>query len=221
MKYNIIIVGIGGQGVVTCGSLISKAAIHAGLNVVMSEIHGLAQRGGSVSVEVRIGDVSGPIIPNGEGDLLIGLEYMEGVRNIPRMKTGSLVILSKEKLTPVSLSMRGEEYPDFNETLDEAAKKLKIYEIDAELIAMEAGDKRTSNSVILGFLSSREETLFKDSDFLNAIDSMFSGNAMLMNHRAFELGSLEKTRFSLRKLNESLIKYEEEEKKKLHSQKTL
>ena len=107
MKYNIIIAGIGGQGVVTCGSLISKAAIHAGLNVVMSEIHGLAQRGGSVSVEVRIGDVSGPIIPNGEGDLLIGLEYMEGVRNIPRMKTGSLVILSKEKLTPVSLSMRG------------------------------------------------------------------------------------------------------------------
>ena len=215
MKYNIIISGIGGQGVVTCGSLISKAAIHRGLNAIMSEIHGLAQRGGSVSVEVRLGDVHGPIIPNGEGDLLIGLEYMEGVRNIPRMKDGSTVILSLEKLTPVSLSMKGKEYPDLENILNEAAKHLNIYEIEAETIALEAGDKRTSNSVIMGFLSALNLAGLNDEDFINAIDSTFSDKTKIINHRAFELGVLEKTRAKLRQNNIEIDKYIEEVDKKL------
>jgi indolepyruvate ferredoxin oxidoreductase beta subunit len=215
MKYNIIISGIGGQGVVTCGSLISKASIHRGLNAIMSEIHGLAQRGGSVSVEVRLGDVHGPIIPNGEGDLLIGLEYMEGIRNIPRMKDGSTVILSLEKLTPVSLSMKGKEYPDMENILNEAAKRLNIYEIEAETIALEAGDKRTSNSVIMGFLSALNLAGLNDEDFINAIDSTFSDKTKIINHRAFELGVLEKTRAKLRQNNIEIDKYIEEVDKKL------
>ena len=215
MKYNIIIAGIGGQGVVTCGSLISKAAIHKGLNAIMSEIHGLAQRGGSVSVEVRLGDVHGPIISNGEGDLLIGLEYMEGIRNIPRMKDGSTVILSLEKLTPVSLSIKGEEYPNLDKILNDAAKRLNIYEIDAETIATEAGDKRTSNSVIMGFISALDIMELNNEDFINAIDSTFSDKTMLINHRAFELGALEKTRAKLRQNNIEIDKYIEDVDKKL------
>ncbi|MHB8372136.1 MAG: indolepyruvate oxidoreductase subunit beta [Thermoplasmataceae archaeon] len=205
MKTNLIIGGIGGQGVVTCGTLISKAAIHSGINVIMSEIHGLAQRGGSVSVEVRMGEVHGPIIPDGQGDLLIGLEYMEGIRNLWRLRKGATAILSPEKMTPVSLSMNRKEYPDFEELLSKEAKKLLIYEINAPSLAIESGDRRTSNSVILGFISALKILPLTNADFIDAISSTFPEKVMSTNLRAFELGSKEVTRAKLRGYKQEII----------------
>ena len=104
MKINLIISGVGGQGVITLGMLISQTAISQGENVIMSEIHGLAQRGGSVSVDVRIGDFRAPIIPTGDADLVIGMEPLEGERVLDRAGKGTRVIVSTHHKGPGQLS---------------------------------------------------------------------------------------------------------------------
>ena len=83
MIYNIRLAGVGGQGIITAGNIISEAAMRSGQKVIMSEIHGLSQRGGSVTVDVRIGDCYGPIISQGSCDLVIGLELIETFRATP------------------------------------------------------------------------------------------------------------------------------------------
>lgn len=188
MRSNIIISGVGGQGVVTLGMLISQTAIAMGENVVMSEIHGLAQRGGSVSVDIRIGDFHAPIIPSGEVDLIIGMEPIEARRVLDRAEKGTHVIVNLEKLVPVSLSIRHQEYPELNSLIDDIMDEFNVKTIDAEKIGREAGNYRAANVAILGFAIGTGWLPLSEESARERIAAQFSGRALDINVRAFESG---------------------------------
>jgi len=189
--FNIIIAGVGGQGVITAGTIISEAAIKAGLNVVMSEIHGLSQRGGSVSVEVRIGEVYGPISPRAGFDLLLGFEPIETFRVLNSINANAKVIMNREKMTPISVSMKDEEYPDLTKMITMVPGNPKIFEIDAVDIGKKAGSFRSANVVIIGAALSFGIMPINEKNVIDALSERFSGKLLEINVRALRLGMAE------------------------------
>jgi len=108
---NVFFAGVGGQGIITGASIIARAAVDDGVNAIMSEVHGMAQRGGSVVCELRLGNVRSPLIPQGEADVLIAFEPVEAVRNLPRVNRKSVVVTEVQPIVPVSVSLGGLVYP--------------------------------------------------------------------------------------------------------------
>lgn len=188
MTTNIIIAGVGGQGVVTAGMLLSEAATIRGIHVVMSEIHGLAQRGGSVSVDVRMGDVYGSIIGMGDADLIIGFEPIETMRAISRAGRNTVVIMNSEKITPISLSTKDKEYPSNAELLGLVNRSISIREIDAVFLAKKAGSYRSVNTVIIGAALGLRVLPLEKTDVLSALKNMFAGKVYDINSEALDLG---------------------------------
>lgn len=196
MKTNILLAGVGGQGVITLGLIISQAAIEQGENVIMSEIHGLAQRGGSVTVDVRIGDFHAPIIPDGDVDLTIGMEPLETKRALSRASTGTRVVMSTETLTPVSLSIRHEEYPDLKGLISSIADDFQVGALDAVSIARNYGSYKAANMALLGFALGTGWLHLSLEAVRNQIARVFSKKALEINLRALDAG-LEMGRNSL------------------------
>lgn len=188
MQTNILVSGVGGQGVVTLGLIISQAAILQGEKAIMSEIHGLAQRGGSVSVDVRIGNFHAPIIPTGEVDLTIGTEPMEARRALSRAAKGSRVVISTEKLVPVTLSIHHKEYPDVGEIIGELSENFEVRSIDALAIAEELGNTKAANTALLGFAMGTGWLPLDTDKVREQIGKMFSGKALEINLKAFDRG---------------------------------
>lgn len=188
MIKNIIISGVGGQGVVTAGLLMSEAASASGIKVIMSEIHGLAQRGGSVSVDVRMGEVYGSIVPKGDADVIIGFEPIETMRAISRAGKNTLIIMNTEKKTPISVSMKNKEYPPLEELVGLADKSLVINQIDALSLAKKAGNYRSVNTVMLGAALALGVLPFNRDDAVSALKKRFSGVLLEVNLAALELG---------------------------------
>lgn len=188
LNSNIVISGVGGQGVVTLGLLISRAAISQGEKVIMSEIHGLAQRGGSVSVDVRIGHYHAAMIPSGHLDLLIGLEPIETQRTLHRAGSETRILMSTEKIVPISLSMKHQTYPDVDGIRDSIAEKFIVRTVDAIAAAKEAGDYRSANVVLLGFLSGARWLALAKESLMASLSETFSGKALEINEKAFHLG---------------------------------
>ncbi len=188
MQTNIVIAGVGGQGVVTLGLLISQAAILQGEKAVMSEIHGLAQRGGAVSVDVRIGNFHAPIIPTGEVDLTIGTEPIEARRAVSRAAKGSRLVLSREKLVPVSLSIHHQEYPDVEHVISELSENFEVRSIDALAIANSLGNSKTANTALLGFIMGLGWLPLDREKVREQIGITFRGRALDINLKAFEKG---------------------------------
>src|SRR4030065_1293552 len=110
MAY-IYLVGVGGQGIITASRIIGEAAIIAGKNVLLSETHGMAQRGGSVVCTARVGDGSSPLIPDGSADLLLSFELLETLRGLCKASKQTLVIASNERVVPLSTSKQKLSYP--------------------------------------------------------------------------------------------------------------
>lgn len=191
MQTNVLVAGVGGQGVVTLGLIISQAAILQGEKVVMSEIHGLAQRGGAVSVDVRIGNFHAPIIPTGEVDLTIGTEPMETRRALSRASRGSRVVLSREKLVPVSLSIHRKEYPDVDKLISEMSEEFEVKSIDALSIANSLGNSKAANTALLGFVLGTGWLPIELEKVKEQIGKMFKGKALDINLKALELGYAE------------------------------
>lgn len=150
-QINIILSGVGGQGIIKAGQLIGNAVAAAGKNVVMSEIHGMSQRGGVVDVDLRIGRVYGPIIPNGMADLFIGFEASEALRAMKRLSKNTVIITSAERIIPTSVTLGDYAYPDV-ERITERLKKTgaTIYAIDAQGLAGKAGSILSTNTVLVG-----------------------------------------------------------------------
>ena len=187
-NQNIIVTGVGGQGVVTLGLLLSRSAISSGANVIMSEIHGLAQRGGSVSVDVRIGNFMAPIIPTGDADLIVALEPLEALRSLDRAGRNTKVIVNTERMPPVSLGIHRQSYPDIDSITDEISRHARLYPVDASSLAKDAGNYKAVNTVILGFLSGLNLLKTDPEVIMREIDATFSGKFPQVNRRAFDLG---------------------------------
>lgn len=188
MTTNIIIAGVGGQGVITAGMLISEAAMMKGINTVMSEIHGLAQRGGSVSVDIRMNDVYSAIVASGDADIIIGFEPIESVRASRRAGKQTKIIINTEKLPPISLGLKGEEYPDVRNLISDLGQTFEVYPVDALSLAKRAGNYRAVNVVMVGAALSVGAIPLSKEDILKAISSIFPERLRAVNEKALEYG---------------------------------
>ena len=170
---DIYLVGVGGQGIITASRIIGEAAMNAGKNVLLSETHGMAQRGGSVVCTARIGDMSSPLIPDGGADLLLSFELLETLRGLCKASKRTLVIASNERVVPLSVSKQRLTYPTPDYVLAEAKKVAKgCIVVDAHKIAEEAGAPMSSNVVMIGALAGTRISGLDDKHFEMAIESV-------------------------------------------------
>ena len=183
---NILLVGVGGQGILLAAEILSETCMLAGFDVKKSEIHGMSQRGGSVVSHVRYGrEVFSPIVPEGEGDILFGFELMESYRSLTLLKPGATVVANDLCIPPPSVLMGQEVYP-----ADLAGKIAERFPdfilVDGQQIATEAGNVRAANTVLLGAVSKRLD--IAENFWLEAIERMVPKKALAVNLKAFAVG---------------------------------
>lgn len=148
---NIFFAGVGGQGIITGASILARAAIASGINAVMSEVHGMAQRGGSVVCELRLGDVYSPMMPDGQADMIVGFEPVETVRSLYKANHATVVVTETRPLIPVSVSLGGSVYPPVQDLLSYLRSQAKaVYAVPASETAERLGMAQVANVVLLG-----------------------------------------------------------------------
>ena len=161
---NILFVGVGGQGTISASNLLSAALIELGFDVKMSEVHGMAQRGGSVSTQVRFGkEVHSPLIEKGKADYIVSFEKSESLRWLGFLKEEGKVISSLHEIRPYMVNVGKEVYPE--ETLKEMTEKgLSVIGLNAQEKAIELGNAKAANMILLGILAKElglEKTLLE------------------------------------------------------------
>lgn len=150
-RTGVVIVGVGGQGSVFIARVLGEAALKAGLGVVSSELHGMAQRGGVVESTVIIGDAHGPIIPRGEADLLISLEPIEALRALQTARKGAAAVVGIVPIVPFTVTLGGPSYPSVDSTIERLQEWLgQVVTLDLVDIATRAGEQRALGAVALG-----------------------------------------------------------------------
>ena len=183
---NILLAGVGGQGILLASEILSEAFMLAGYDVKKSEIHGMSQRGGSVVSHVRFGsEVFSPVVPEGEGDILFGFELLETYRYLPLLKSGATVVVNDYKILPPSVLLGQAAYP---QALPEKIKS-KFPDsllVDGQGLALQAGDVRAANTVLLGAVSRRLQ--ISDAIWQQALEKMVPQKALAINQKAFAMG---------------------------------
>ncbi|MBU1236051.1 MAG: indolepyruvate oxidoreductase subunit beta [Gammaproteobacteria bacterium] len=186
---NILVVGIGGQGVMTATEILAEAAIALGHDAKKTEVAGMAQRGGVVSSHLRFGPkVLSPQIMAGTADLLVGFEAAEAMRWCHMLKPGGLVLMNTARLVPPVVDIGLYEYPD-DPIAEIKSRGYQVHAFDAMAIAMELGDVRLGNTVMLGAMA--DHLPFPPQVLLDAILKRFSARKPHMveaNRKAFEAG---------------------------------
>ncbi len=183
---NILLVGVGGQGILLASEILAETCKLAGFDVKKSEIHGMSQRGGSVVSHVRYGrEVFSPTVPEGEGDILFGFELMETYRSLPLLKKGGKVVANNLKISPPSVLTGQEVYPDdLAERIRQSFPDFLL--VDGQELASEAGNPKAANTVLLGAVSRQME--IAEEFWLEALAKMVPAKALDVNRRAFMLG---------------------------------
>jgi len=183
---NIIFAGVGGQGVLLVSGIVSQAAILSGADVKGNEVHGMAQRGGSVLAQVRFGaKVYSPLVWEGTVDLLVSLEESEALRYAHFLKSDGVAVVSKQRIIPVTVSTGKAKYPaDVEERLSRVFPNLVM--IDAQEIAHSVGNAKAANVVALGAAASTLPTLAPFWE--QAIAASVSEKYLDLNLRAFKAG---------------------------------
>jgi indolepyruvate ferredoxin oxidoreductase beta subunit len=189
MRKSVIIAGVGGQGTLLASKIISEAACARGLFVRTSETIGMAQRGGSVSSHIRIDakDAS-PVVPSGHADIILGFELAEAARQIPRLAAGASGVVNMDCIVPTNVALRQGVYL-CDEYLSILRERLPggIF-INGAPIALEAGDARTLNMVILGAGIGSGVLPFTEDEVRRVMRRCIRGGMLSVNERALELG---------------------------------
>ena len=182
---NILLVGVGGQGTILASKILSTGLVGAGYDVKMSEVHGMAQRGGSVSTQVRYGkQVYSPIIGKGQADILISFESMEALRWLDHLKLDGKVIVNNYKIPSVPILIGKRDYPE--EVIDRIKEKVDTIVIDAAKIAEDLGNAKVMNIVLLGALAAAMGIL--DIDWEDEIRKTVKENFVDINIMALRAG---------------------------------
>ena len=186
---NILLAGVGGQGILLASEVISEVLLLAGLDVKKNEIHGMSQRGGSVVSHVRYGEkVYSSIIPEGEVDILFSFELLETCRYLPLLRKNGRVVVCDWKISPPGVARGVQAYPEnLAEKICQQFPASVV--IDGLNLALTAGNAKTVNTVLLGALSNILP--FERELWLEALQKMIPSRLMDVNLKAFELGCRE------------------------------
>ena len=187
-KLNIIVTGVGGQGVITAATLLGKTAVASNVNVLVSEVHGMAQRGGVVDCTVRMGNVHSPLLTRGSADVILSSEPVEALRQLDKVNDETVVITDVNPVIPSTVAVTGEKYPKIEEVFKELKKHCKLVTLDAHALAEQAGSVLTKNVVLLGALSALDILPFPKDLLLDTILKSFPEKYASVNKKAFELG---------------------------------
>ncbi len=196
MTYNILLAGVGGQGLMLLSAVLGEACVSSDIQVVTQEQHGLAQRSGSISAHVRIGEAYSPIIPYGMADQIIAMEAMEALRYIEYLKKDGFIVMNSRIMHPVIetsliVNKRRENLPyitleQIEAQLSKVTKNVKT--IDAYDLAEKAGNPRTENVVLLGAASKMNGFPLSRDQVMDAIKKMVPERTIEANIKAFNLG---------------------------------
>jgi len=182
----ILIVGVGGQGTLLASNILGKLAQNAGKDVKLSEVHGMAQRGGSVVTHVVIGEkVFSPIIDEGEADIIIAFEKLEAMRWASYLKKGGHMLVNTQEIMPMPVIIGSAQYPkEIEDTLKNTVHNIIC--VDALTLALEAGNARCVNVVMLGVLAKYLDVA--KEDWQKVIEQTVKPQFIDMNEKAFLLG---------------------------------
>ncbi|MBN1153886.1 indolepyruvate oxidoreductase subunit beta [candidate division KSB1 bacterium] len=187
--WNILLCGVGGQGVLVASDILIDVAMQTGFDVKKSEIHGMAQRGGSVVSQVRFGQkIYSPIIHQGEADVILSFEKIEALRYLDILKNDGIIIYNDQQITPLSVYFTDISYPENVKELYEQ-RSAHLVQLDAIAIAEEIGNPKVINSVMLGALSNYLD--FDPQIWLDVITKRVPPKTTEINKIAFYAGRKE------------------------------
>lgn len=190
MKLDVVFSGVGGQGVVVLSDVFCEAALLDGFDVAKAEIHGMAQRGGSIVAHARISEkVESPLIEMGKADILLGFELLETARSLPMLKKDGIVVANTKYIPPnnaIQTSAKPLTHQQLLNTIKTRAKK--FYPVDGIGIAAKLGNLLVVNTVLLGALSALPENPISAEGFKNAISSGLKQKYLDLNLKAFQKG---------------------------------
>ena len=182
---SIMIVGVGGQGTLLTSRILGGITIHAGYDVKLSEVHGMAQRGGSVVTFVRYGEkVNEPIVEEGCADVLIAFERLEALRYAHFVKKDGVIIVNDQRIDPMPVVIGDAEYPE--NILEGLEKKYKVLRIDALSEARKLGNTKAFNTIVLGLAAKHMD--FSCEDWLQVIEKTVPPKTVDLNKQAFLVG---------------------------------
>lgn len=185
MTKNIMIVGVGGQGTLLTSRIIGKAAMKEGFDVKISEVHGMAQRGGSVVTFVRFGEkVNEPVVEEGQADVIISFERLEAKRYAHFLKKDGVIVVNDCRIDPMTVVIGAREYPE--NIIEELKKEHTVYAIDGQKIALELGNSKVLNSVVLGYAAS--SIGFSEEVWLETVATTVPPKTVEINKQAFLSG---------------------------------
>lgn len=185
MTKNIMIVGVGGQGTLLTSRIIGKAAMACGYDVKISEVHGMAQRGGSVVTFVRFGEkVHEPVVEEGQADVIIAFERLEALRYAHFLKKDGALVVNDCRIEPMTVVIGAAKYP---ENIIEGLKaEHNVYTIDAQKVALELGNSKVLNSVVLGYAA--DFIGFDKDTWLDTVATTVPAKTVEINQNAFIRG---------------------------------
>ena len=182
---NIMIVGVGGQGTLLTSRVLGGLAIAGGYDVKLSEVHGMAQRGGSVVTFVRYGEkVAEPIVEEGQADVLIAFERLEALRYAHFLKPNGALVVNDWRIDPMLVVIGAASYPEG--ILEELEKEYKVYAVNATEEAKKLGNPRTFNLVVLGVAAQHMD--FTKEQWFDVIERTVPPKTIEINKKAFEAG---------------------------------
>lgn len=187
MTTNIMLVGVGGQGTLLASKLLGKVLLDAGFDVKVSEVHGMAQRGGSVVTYVRYGkEVASPVIDQGQADIIVSFELCEAARWLPYLKQGGKLFCGTQKIPPMPVITGAAQYP---QDIEQRIKALgcNLVTLDALALATQAGNAKAVNVVLMGVLS--KELDFSPEAWAKALETSVPAKFLEINKKAFQLGA--------------------------------
>ncbi len=185
MTKNIMIVGVGGQGTLLTSRILGGIMMQAGYDVKLSEVHGMAQRGGSVVTFVRYGEkVSEPIVEEGQADVLIAFEQLEALRYAHFLKKDGSLIVNDQRIDPITVVTGAAQYPE--NIIENLAKTYQVHSVDAMAEALKLGNSKVFNIIVLGLAAKFMD--FKKEEWLQVIENTVPPKTVEINKKAFLVG---------------------------------
>ena len=190
MKLDVVFCGVGGQGVVVLSDIFCEAALIDGFDVAKAEIHGMAQRGGSIVAHARLGEkVQAPLIERGKADVVLGFEMLETARSMPMLNADGTVVVNTKYIPPsvaVDCSAKSLNVQQLLRIIRERARI--VHEVDGIGMASKLGNSLVVNTILLGALSALPENPVKKESYEKAIAGRFKEKYVKVNLQAFQLG---------------------------------